>query len=81
VASANSAHALVWRERDADADVRGNADLALYRAKAGGRNADIEEASLRATGSKENCPWRYQRQGDTYDPASEKQCPSLAVAQ
>jgi hypothetical protein len=38
VASGNSAHAVLWRERDADADVLGNADLALYRVKAGGCN-------------------------------------------
>jgi hypothetical protein len=52
VASGNSAHAVLWRERHTDADVLGNADLALYRANAGGRNtfcffnADIEKATL-----------------------------------
>jgi GGDEF domain-containing protein len=51
VASGSSVHAVLRRERDADADVIGNADLALYRAKAGGRstscffNADIENAA------------------------------------
>jgi hypothetical protein len=44
----------------------GNADLALYRAKAGGRSTfcfssmrTSKRPRLRATGSKENCPWRY----------------------
>jgi hypothetical protein len=40
VASGNCAHAVLWRERDADADVLGNADLACFF------NADIEKATL-----------------------------------
>jgi hypothetical protein len=62
---ATSPIAVLWRERDADAGVLGNADVAHYRAKAGPtRSVSSIRTSkgprLRATGSKENCPWGYQ---------------------
>jgi hypothetical protein len=80
VASGNSAHAVLWRERHADADVLGKADLALYRAKAGGRNTfcffnvDIEKATL----ARHPAPVALPRQGTRREPSRSQLILTLA---
>jgi hypothetical protein len=84
VASGNSAHAVLWHERDADADVLGNADLALYRAKAGGRNtfcffnADIERATLARHRLERELPVAPPRQGTRREPSRSQLILTLA---
>jgi hypothetical protein len=84
VASGNSTHAVLWREREADAHVLGNADLALYRAKAGGRNtfcffnADIEKATLARHRLERELPMALPRQGTRREPSRSQLILTLA---
>jgi hypothetical protein len=80
---ATSPIAVLWRERDADADVLGNADVAHYRAKAGRHtlcffNTDIERATLARHRLERELPVGLPRQGTGREPSRSQLTLTLA---